>query len=398
MSAASTLSARHVPTAPAADPAPARSGLDWPLLGIAVVLACVGLLMITSASSLDADARYGNALHFAGRQGVALVAGLVCAGLVLRAPWAWIRGSVWPVYAASLVALALVMTPLGHSANGATRWISMGPVNIQPSEFAKLAVIVVLAHFLACNRGRLEDFVGVVLPALSLVVPVLVLVMFQKDFGTTVILTGLAGTLLFLAGLQWRYLFGLGAAAAGALALMIVVEPYRIRRLVSFLDPFADPDGAGYQVVQGWIALATGGLTGSGLASGVAQRGFLPEAHTDFISAVVGEELGAVGFAVMVLLLMGLVWRGLHIASRAPDLFGMLLASGIAVMFAAQAAINIGVVVGMMPAKGLVLPFLSYGSSAALCHTLCVGLLLRVSMEPAPAASGPDRAAATSGG
>ena len=147
------------------------------------------------------------------------------------------------------------------------------------------------------------------------------------------------------------------------------------------LDPFADPDGAGYQVVQGWIALAAGGLGGTGLASGVAQRGFLPEAHTDFIMAVIGEELGAVGWTLTVLLLVGLVWRGLVIAGRSPTLFGTLVATGISVMFAAQAIINIGVVGGVLPAKGLVLPFLSYGASAVLCHAMCVGVLLRIGME-----------------
>ena len=152
---------------------------------------------------------------------------------------------------------------------------------------------------------------------------------------------------------------------------------------MSFLDPFADPGDAGYQVVQGWIALATGGAFGTGLASGVAQRGFLPEPHTDFISAVIGEELGLMGWAFAVLLQIGLVWRATVIARNAPDLFGMLAAIGIGSMFGAQAFINLGVVGGVLPAKGLVLPFLSYGASAAVVHTLCVGLLLRISRESA---------------
>lgn len=362
-------------------PQPARNTFDWPLLAITVVTAGLGLVMILSASSLEADARYGNAVHFVGRQLVGLLGGGVVGLACIVAPWGWVRRSAWPLYLLTLVLMALVMTPLGHSANGATRWISMGPINLQPSEFAKPALVVLLAHYLACNEGRLRDTVGVVLPGLSLLVPLLALVMLQKDFGTIVILMGLTGVLFYVAGLQWRWLVAVASCALAALVGLVLAEPYRIRRLASFLDPFAEPDGAGYQVVQGWIALAMGGLTGTGIASGVAQRGFLPEAHTDFIIAVIGEELGAIGWTFTVLLLVGLVWRGMVIAQRASTLFGMLVATGISAMFAAQAIINVGVVGGVLPAKGLVLPFLSYGASAALVHAACVGLLLRISME-----------------
>lgn len=358
-----------------------RAPFDWPLLGITVVLAGLGLVMILSASSLEADAIYGNAVHYVGRQAVGLLGGAVVGLACIAAPWGWVRRSAWPLYLATLALMLLVLSPLGHSANGASRWISFGPVNLQPSEIAKPALIVLLSHYLACNEGRLRDVVGVVLPGMSLLVPLLGLVVLQRDFGATVILLGLAGVLFFTAGLQWRWLVAGASCALAALVGLVVAEPYRVRRLVSFLDPFADPDGAGYQVVQGWIALATGGLSGTGLASGVAQRGFLPEAHTDFIIAVIGEELGAMGWALTVMLLVGLVWRGMVIAQRASTLFGMLVATGISTMFAAQAVINIGVVGGVLPAKGLVLPFLSYGASAVLVHSACVGLLLRISME-----------------
>jgi len=365
---------------------------DWPLVAITVVLAGLGLLMILSSSSLSADARYGNAMHYVTRQLVGMGMGGALAFVAIVAPWTWLRRASWPAYLATIFLMALVMTPLGYSANGATRWISLGPINLQPSEFAKLATIVIMAHYLSCNEGRLRDVVGVVFPGLTLMVPLLVLVIFQRDFGTTVILIGLAGVLLFVAGLQWRYIFGLLSGVIALLFGLIVMEPFRIRRLMSFLDPFADPDGAGYQVVQGWIALATGGLTGAGLASGVAQRGFLPEAHTDFIVAVIGEELGAIGWTVTVLLLVGLIWRGIVIASRSDSLFGMLVAVGISAMFGAQAIINIGVVGGVLPAKGLVLPFLSYGASAAMLNVFCVGILLRISMETEARVEIPQRA------
>lgn len=366
------------------------NGLDTPLLAIAAGLAGFGLLMILSASSLSADAQFGDAFHYVTRQVVGLSLGAVLALGTVLLPWRLVRRMAWPSYLATFALLVAVMTPLGHSAKGATRWIDVGPFNVQPSELSKVALVLILADYLANNRGRLKDVVGVVLPGLGLLAPLVTFVVFQKDFGTTVILFGLTGVLFFVAGLQKRWVAaGVGTAAA-LLGVLIVVEPYRIRRLVSFLDPFADADGGGYQVVQGWIALATGGAWGAGLGSGVAQRGFLPEAHTDFISAVVGEELGVGGFVLVVLLQIGLVARASAIACRAADLFGLFTAVGIGAMFGAQAIINLGVVGGLLPAKGLVLPFLSYGASAAVVHTACVGLLLRISMEQAPAKAPPS--------
>ncbi len=369
------------------DEKPTAGAWDWPLFGTVLLLTVLGLVMILSASSLDADARYNDALHFAVRQAVGVMGGSILAAATLFAPHRYFRRAGWPVYLCALIGLFLVLSPLGNEAKGATRWFTIGPVNVQPSEFAKIGWIVMLSQYLSANEGRLRDTFGVVVPVVWLIMPLLGFMVLQKDFGTTVILLGLTGVLLFVAGLQWRWVIGLGAVAVAGLGAMVVIEPYRIQRLTSFVDPFADPGDAGYQVVQGWIALATGGLTGTGLASGVAQRGFLPEAHTDFISAVIGEELGAIGWTFMMLLLMSLVWRSLVIASRSHDLFGMLVASGIAAMFGAQAIINVGVVGGLLPAKGLVLPFLSYGSSAAVVNCWAVGILLRLSMERAPAAA-----------
>ena len=195
------------------------NGWDWPLFVIAVALAGLGLLMILSASSLSADATYGNSVHFVARQFMGLVAGAVGAAVVLVAPWSLLRRAAWPFYLLALLLLVLVLSPLGHEANGAARWIRLGPVNLQPSEFAKPALVIALAHYLACNEGRLRDLAGVVVPGVSLVVPLLALILFQRDFGSTVILLGLTGVLLFVAGLQWRYVTGFAAAAAGGLGV-----------------------------------------------------------------------------------------------------------------------------------------------------------------------------------
>jgi cell division protein FtsW len=358
---------------------------DWPLAIAIAALAAFGLVVMLSSSTAFADELFGNSLHYVIRQSLGLGIGGILAAVALIMPWSWLRLSAWPAFAVSLVGLLLVLSPLGTSAKGAARWIDLGVMNFQPAEFAKLALIMVLAQYLSCNEGRLRDVVGVVVPPLTLfLLPMILLMAYQRDFGTTVILVGLTGVMFFLAGLQLRYGLFMAAFASLLFTVMVIMEPYRIERLTSFVDPFADPDGSGYQVVQGWIAMASGGAGGQGLGTGVAQRGFLPEAHTDFISAVIGEELGAVGWLALVLGYLFIVYRGMRIAHRAPDLFGMLLAAGITTLMAAQAIINLGVVCGMLPAKGLVLPFLSYGASAALVHTLAIGVLLRVSREARP--------------
>ena len=351
---------------------------DWGLFAVAAFLIGLGLLMNLSASSMFADERYRNEFHFL-RQAAGVGLGVFAAAVVTQLPYTWLRKAVWPAYFFTLFLYVLVMTPMGHEAYGAARWIDLGIIKFQPSELGKLTLIMALSHYLACNAGRLRDVLGVIVPGISLVIPMFVMMVYQLDFGTTVIFVGLTGVLFYVAGLHLRYGAILAGVASMGLVLLIALEPYRIRRVTSFIDPYADSSGAGYQVVQGWIALASGGWTGQGLASGVAQRGFLPEAHTDFISAVIGEELGALGWLLMTLAYVVLVWRGLSVANKAPDLFGLLVAVGITTLIAAQVAINLGVVGGLLPAKGLVLPFLSYGASAVVIHCICVGILLRIS-------------------
>lgn len=354
-------------------------GWDWWLSLTTVALAAFGLLMMLSASSQEADHTYGNALHFVSRQVSALGLGLGMALGVLMLPWRALRkGSMW-FYLVVFGLLLLVYTQ--PAVNGSHRWIKLGFINIQPSEYAKVAVIWALASYLSNNEGRIKDFWGTLVPAVLLPMPLLGVVFLEPDFGSFLILAVLTGLMLFLAGLQWKWIAGGGVSAVAAIAFLLVLEPYRVRRLYSFLDPFEDEGGAGYQVVQGWIALASGGWFGQGLGTGVAQRGFLPEAHTDFISAVIGEELGAAGWIGITVAYMIFVWRGVHIANRAPDLFGTLVAMGVTTVLGMQAIINLGVVCGLLPAKGLVLPFLSYGASAATVHVLCVGLLLRIGLE-----------------
>jgi cell division protein FtsW len=360
---------------------------DVLLLLFVAALSCFGLLMIQSATTLHADRRYHDAYRFVIRQMAGMGVGLGGVFVMLKMSIASLRRVALPVYLLTIVLLALVMTPLGHEVNGATRWIRLGSINFQPSEVAKLSLVLALSHFLASNEGRLKDLVGVAVPALGCMMVLVFLVVLQRDLGTTVIMLGITSALLFVAGLQLRYLVAGGVAGAFGLAYLILSEAYRRERMISFMNPFSDIEGSGYQVVQGWIALANGGVAGSGFATGVAQRGFLPEAHTDFIIAVIGEEFGMLGWILTVLLIVGLVWRCMVIAERSQDMFATLIAAGVGVLFGCQAIINVGVVAGLLPAKGLVLPFLSYGASAAVVNMLAVGLVYRISRETPRGAS-----------
>ena len=354
---------------------------DKGLLLIVSLLLCFGFIMIYSASALEADEKYGNALHFTMRQGVGAIAGCICIVALQVFPMDLLkRYSGW-IYLFGILGLLLVFTPLGYTAYGASRWIRLGGINVQSSEFAKIALILLLARYLAENEGRLSDVVGVVIPALAIPVPVIFLLLAEPDFGTTVITVGITGVMLFVAGLQWRWTFGFGAFLGALFSFIAILEPYRIRRFTSFFDPFKDPEGSGYQVIQGWIAMGSGGWWGQGIATGVAKRGGLPEAHNDFISAVVAEELGAWGWSLLIVFYIALIWRAYQISSQANDLYGSLIGTAVTTMLSVQIVINLGVVVGWMPSKGLVLPFMSYGASAVVAYLICVGLLLRISSE-----------------
>jgi cell division protein FtsW len=279
------------------------------------------------------------------------------------------------------VGLLLCFVPgVAYKANGACRWLGFGSIHVQPSEFAKIAVLAVLADYLERHRGRLHE-PRVALCAAAIPLPVMALVLPEPDFGTTAIVAMLSGVMLFLAGLRVTHL-AMAAGAAGAIGLpVLVLEQYRVQRLTSFLDPWAAEQGDGYHVIQSWIAMHSGGLFGQGLGNSLAKLHFLPEPWTDFIAAVVAEELGLVGILALLTLYAAFVWRGLRIALRARDAHGMYLAGSITAMIGLQAALNLGVVMGVLPPKGLVLPFISYGASALVAQLWAVGILLSIAAE-----------------
>jgi cell division protein FtsW len=350
------------------------------LLGATAALVSIGLVMVLSASSVEAYEDYGSSFLFFLRQ--AIYAAVGAAGLWIASR---MRYQAWkhlcvPLLAVSSALLILVLVPgFGRVAGGSARWLELGPVTIQPSEAAKLAVIAFTAALLASRWRHLGDPRQLALPLIPVVGFVCLLILLQPDMGTTIIIVAIVGVLLFTSGARIKHLL-VGAAGLATLGVgLILIEGYRWARFLSFLDPWQDPQGSGYQNIQSLVGIGSGGLFGLGLGAGRQKFGYLPNAHTDFIYSVIGEELGLIG-ALLVLVLFGLlIYAGVRIALHAPDAFGRLLAAGITGWFAIQALTNLGAVTGLLPITGVPLPFVSFGGSALVVSLVAVGILLSIS-------------------
>ncbi len=351
------------------------------LLSATFALVSIGLVMVLSASSVQAFEDYGSSFLFFLRQVAYAAVGGAALWVASR-----MRYTVWkrlclPLLALSTGLLILVLIPgVGTVAGGSARWIQLGPITVQPSELAKLAVVGFSATVLASRWKRLHDPRQLALPLLLVVLIVAVRIMLQPDMGTTIIVVGSVGVLLFAAGARIKHLV-VGAAGLVTLGLgLIFVEGYRWARFISYGDPWQDPQGSGYQAIQSLMALGSGGWFGLGLGASRQKFGYLPNAHTDFIYSIIGEELGLVG-ALLVLVLFGLlVYAGARIALHAPDAFGRLLAIGITGWFGIQALVNLGAVTGLLPITGVPLPFVSFGGSALVISLAAVGILVSISM------------------
>ncbi|MBT8151027.1 MAG: putative lipid II flippase FtsW [Gammaproteobacteria bacterium] len=360
-------------------------GLDgWLLFAVGALLA-IGLVMITSASLDYAGRRHGNALFYFYRHSIYLVIAACAALLCVRVPVSTWRRYAVHMLIASFGLLVLILIPgLGYTANNATRWLALGPFTLQVSELAKLGVVFYLASYLVRQERLVRSHVlGFFNPMLVMMLLV-VLLLLQPDFGAVVVMLGAALGLLFLGGVRlWQ--FGiLIAASAAAIALMVLTEEYRMARFVAFLDPWSYQQGSGYQLIQSLIAFGRGEFFGLGLGNSIQKLFFLPEAHTDFIFAVLAEELGMAGCAVVLALFGLLISRLLLIAQSAQaagEDFGAYVVYGIALIFAIQCFINVGVNIGLLPTKGLTLPFLSYGGSSLLVSCVSVAVALRIERE-----------------
>ncbi|QFG25923.1 putative lipid II flippase FtsW [Actinomadura sp. WMMB 499] len=359
--------------------------LDRPLtsyhlvLGCTVLLVALGLTMVLSASSVDQLQATGSAYTLVQKQGLWVVIGLPCMWLASRLPVKTFRALAYPLLLLSMVALALVLVPgLGRSAWGATRWIDLGPVQIQPSEPAKLGLVLWGADLLARKErlGQLTEWRPLLVPLLPGAGFLVLLVMLGSDLGTTLVLLTIFLALLWVVGAPGRLFVGMAGMVLLLVAILIVVEPYRMQRLTGFLDPSGNTLSTNYQSVQGLYAIASGGMFGIGLGESRAKWDYLPHAETDFIFAIVGEELGLAGTLIVLCLFGLLTYAGLRIAKRVQDTFTRLAAAGVTAWLVVQAVINIGAVVNVLPITGIPLPLVSYGGSALIPTLIALGMLL----------------------
>jgi cell division protein FtsW len=367
---------------------PRRLENDRWLFGVTLSLCLLGAVMIYSASAVTADQQYGRSYIFLLRQSAWLILGLFGMFALMRTDYRRLREPAVVYTAVCLVLFLLVGTFFLDKSHATHRWIKFGPVGIQPSELAKLAVILYLAWFLDLKRRnsaamefRKEDFLHTILPAVGPILVFVLLILLQPDLGTSVDIALIATAVLFVAGLSWKWIAAGGLAALPVLYLLITHVSYRQARLMAFLNPDSDSLGAGFQLLQSLIAVGSGGFTGVGLMESKQKLFYLPEAHTDFIYAVICEELGFIGAILIIGLFVVYGWRGLRAAFSAPDGFGRLLALGITAMVLSQALINFAVVLGMVPTKGIPLPFISYGGSSLLVMLLATGVLLNISQQ-----------------
>lgn len=370
-----------------------RTETDRWLFGVTMVLCLMGAVMIFSASAVTAQDAYGHSSYFVVRQIAWLVMGLLGMFGLMRLDYHRLREPAVVYTALCLVVVLLMGTFFLDKSHATHRWIRLGPVGIQPSELAKLAVILYLAWFLDLRRRNeislefnKQDLLQTILPAVAPILACVALILAQPDLGTSVDIALIMTAILFVAGLSWKWLAVGAGAALPILFLAITHVSYRMARFMAFLHPDNDPQGAGFQLSQSLIAVGSGGFTGVGLMESKQKLFYLPEAHTDFIYAVISEELGFIGAALVVALFAVFAWRGLRTAFNAPDGFGRLLALGVTAMVVFQALINFAVVLGMMPTKGIPLPFISYGGSSLLVMLLATGVLLNVSQQAVPGA------------
>jgi cell division protein FtsW len=369
-----------------------RSSTAVLLVATVAVLNVVGVVMVLSASSVASLTDYGSPWYFFFRQIMWTVLGLGAFVFAVRFDYRRWRALVRPLLIVSAALLLVVLVPgVGIYVSGSRRWLGMGMFRFQPSEVAKLALLLYAADLVSRRGGELHDWKRVLRPVVLVLVLFTALVMKEPDLGSAMVLALVVLAVLVAGGVKKRHLavvFGVGITVVTFLAL---AEPYRRTRMLTFLDPFKDSSNAGYQISQSLIALGSGGLTGVGLGAGRAKWNFLPNAHTDFIFAIIGEELGLIGCFLVMGLFIAFAVFGARAALRAPDRFGALLAAGVTVWVVGQAVINIGAVVGLLPVTGIPLPFVSFGGSALIMTMLATGILVnvarqeRMSTRPAPA-------------
>ncbi len=353
------------------------------ILGAMALLLCLlGVVMVLSASSVNDLQSYDDAWHHLRRQVVWFTLGLIACGVMMRIDYHRLRVLAGPALVGAVLLLLVVLIPgLGIRANGSARWLGVGPITFQPSEVAKLAVLLFSADLLTRPGRSIDDTRLTVRPLLAVTALIGFLLMLEPDLGTAVIISAIVGSMLFFAGLRLRILAAIGGVGLVGVGALAMSAGYRRQRLLGMLDPWTDPLNTGWQTIQAAVAVSNGGISGIGLGASRAKWGFLPFAHTDFIYAIVAEELGLIGAGLVIVayLVIGIV--GLSTAVRAPDAFGQLLAAGVTIWVLIQAFVNIGAVLGLVPITGVPLPFVSFGGSALVMTLAAYGILLNVARQ-----------------
>jgi cell division protein FtsW len=353
---------------------------DYMLLLTVLALVTCGVVMVYSTSAILAGERFQDPYYFLKRQGLFAGIGLVIMGVMMFFPYSRLKRLAYPLLLLSILILTAVLIPgIGHRAGGSMRWLKFQFFSFQPSEFAKLGLIVFLAYFLTKKEDKIRSFSFAFLPTVLLSGLVIALVAKEPDFGAAFFLTVMVFLLLFVSGARVIYILSACLAAFPVAYYLLTNVAYRYKRLLSFIRPWEDPTGTSFQIVQSFLSFGSGGLFGLGLGEGRQKLFFLPAPHTDFIFSIIGEELGLVGAMIVVLLFFIFTVRGLHIALSLGDRFGAYLALGVTLMISLQALINMGVVLGLLPTKGLTLPFISYGGTSLITNMAGVGILLHLS-------------------
>ncbi len=358
------------------------TNIDFPLFIITLILILVGLIMIMSASGVRAYNIYGNAHYFFSRQLVFALVGLVIMFVASKIDYnIYHRNSKLILSLGFILLIAVLIPGIGRTAGGATRWISFGIFDFQPSEAIKIALIIYIASFISRKSAKIEDFKKGILPVVIIIVCAAILIMQQPDMGTAVNITGFSFIILLVGGMRFKHLFGLSIPGILLMWYYISSAPYRLNRIQTFLNPWKDPRGTGYHIIQSLLALGSGGLTGVGPGNSRQKFLYLPEPGTDFIFAILGEEFGLIGAGFVIILFGLFAYRGVLISLNSKDLFGSLLAVGITSMIIIQVLINISAVTSLLPVTGITLPFISYGGSSLLISLYAVGILLNISRQ-----------------
>lgn len=355
---------------------------DMVLFYTVLILLGIGVVMVYSASAVSANVNFNDSYYFLKRQLIWAALGLVAMVWTMNTDYHMWQKLAKPILWITVILLILVLVPgMGKVVNGARRWLGFGSFYLQPSEIAKLSMVIFMSYNLTKYQERLQFFVKGLVPQLIVLLVIFGLILKEPDLGTALSIAGTVFVMLFVAGARVSHMGALGGFGAAGVTAAVLLEPYRLKRLIAFSDPWADPLNTGYHIIQSLYAIGSGGLFGVGLGRSREKFLYLPEPHTDFIFSILGEELGLIGTITVVLLFFIFAWRGLKIAMSASDIYGSILATGLTTMILLQAVMNIAVVTASMPVTGIPLPFLSFGGSALIFTLAGVGILLNISRQ-----------------